>query len=81
MSKWAIDNNEGRYDVLFRTYNSRKVARQAFRRAKLGDDYTVSPNGDGKWIIVSSAPSQIGQEATAAVARVMAELLILAADR
>jgi hypothetical protein len=37
--------------LLSKVYNSRETARQAWRRAKLNDDWVVRQRDDGKWII------------------------------
>ncbi len=67
--------------VFLRTYNSRKVARQAWRRAKLGDDYVVCPDGNGKWKIVSIRPNQMAPEAREALARAIAKLMVVIIEK
>jgi hypothetical protein len=46
-----------RKDVQLHTYNSRKAARQAWRRANLNDDWIVKPIDDGRWVIRYCGPS------------------------
>jgi len=65
------------YKVIYKTYNSRKAARQAWRRAKLGEDYVVRADGNGKWKIARSTLSHLDPETHAAFVRIIVELLNL----